>query len=264
MATPTKPLLVATPTQTPARFGLLSVAQIVSEPDPHWQNGVEYTANPLVEVVDALNVDCTVDPDDDWPEGLDQVTDPPLRIRTGFTCKHPGLTAEDIHSYASAKLSAAEGPSVEAAVWDQIAATSVATPAGTSAIGIVTAVGDLEAWLWTTYPGVGVLHMPRDVAVAAVAADVVKLRDGRLETALGTPVAAGAYPGTGPAATTSGEAWIGATGAVVLRRSEPRVYTDNAAAYFDYHTNEVFGVAERIYVASFEDVRAVALVDLPD
>jgi hypothetical protein len=34
------PLLVPTPTVVPPRFGLLSVADIVHEPDLHWQNGI--------------------------------------------------------------------------------------------------------------------------------------------------------------------------------------------------------------------------------
>ncbi|MFT4043451.1 MAG: hypothetical protein QM673_09845 [Gordonia sp. (in: high G+C Gram-positive bacteria)] len=180
----TTPLLVDSPVQVPGRFGLFSVAEIVNEPDVHWQNGVEYFANPAAEVVAPLTVDCSTQAADSWSEGMPTIVDEPFRIRTGFTCKHPGLTAAEISAYARGKLAAAEGPSVESAIWasteSPIMTDTMDTPAGTDAVSITDAVGALDEWLWETYGGTGVLHVARAAIPALRRVRAISVESGKL------------------------------------------------------------------------------------
>lgn len=261
------PLLVPTPALTPPRFGLLSVAQIVSDADLHWQNGTEHVPNPVPSGVTS-GVDCTPAPLVPADDPMTVVADLPLRVWADFTAKHPGLTASEIHERARLALSVSEGNSVEAAVWStaasKIMSAGTATPAGTSAVSLLAGVAALERWLYDVYGGTGVLHVAREVVPYLASAQVISEKNGRLTTTLGTTVAAGAYPGTGPtgAAAAAGASWIAATGAVTVRRSEVRVPGENGAAYFDPRSNNVIGHAERIYVVGWENVQAATLVTL--
>ncbi|WP_412475384.1 hypothetical protein ACK8HH_17135 [Gordonia sp. LUNF6] len=259
------PLLIPTPQLAPPRGGLLSVADIVAPGDLHWQNGVEYATNPTPGgVADEVSCD-PIDPAD-LPEGVPVVTDDPLRVHTGFTCKHPGLTRDEIQAYARNKLTAGEGPAVERSVWPTIIADAT-TIAGTGAVSLLAGLGDLEAWLYESYGGTGVIHVPRGALPFLVKAkQIVVGSGGSLTTVLGTKVSAGAYPGTGPAAAepAAGAAWIAATAAVQVRRSETKVRTDNGAAYFDHRDNSVIGLAERLYVVSWEHLAAAVQITLEE
>jgi len=121
----------------------------------------------------------------------------------------------------------------------------------------------LEAWLYTHYADVGVLHVPRSAITAFVYADAIRVDGDHLVTVLGTPVSAGAYPNAGPTTAGTGNVWIAVTGAVTLHRSDTAVHTRNHGAHFDPTTNEIAGVAERVYIPSFGGVAAVGIVDLP-
>lgn len=253
-------LLVPTPTLIPPRGGLLSVAEIVAPGDLHWQNGVEYYTNPAPAAV-ADDVSCDPVTPAELPEGVPTSADEPLRIHTGFACKHPGLTKDEINAYARGKLAGGEGPALERGVWPRIVDTAT-LPAGTTAVSLLDGIGEIEAWLYESYGGVGVLHVPRAAIPYLVKAKQVRESGGTLTTVLGTKIAAGAYPGSGPsgAAAAAGSVWIAATPAVQIRRSETRVRTEDG--YFDHRDNTVIGIAERLYVPSWENLSAAVQVAL--
>lgn len=264
------PLLIPAPALTPPRFGLLSVADIVADPNAHWQNGVEYVAPPTPGVTVEKILPTPA------PGVLAPVTDPfllvegyPFRVLSTFKAKHPGLTAEEIHDRARQALAVGESNAVEAFLWagaesSFMDAADTATPAGTTAVSILSGLGSLERWLWDTYGGTGVLHVARELVPVLARLEQVEERNGRLVTPLGTVVAAGSYPGTGPdgSAPAAGSAWVAATGAVEARRSEVRMPGANGSAYFDPHTNDVVGVATRSYVVTWGGIQAAALLTL--
>lgn len=264
------PLLIPSPALVPPRFGLLSVADIVADPNQHWQNGVEYVAPPspgvTVEAVDPSTTPATLAPaKDEFPlvEGV------PFRVLASFKAKHPGLTDAEIHDRARAMLAAGESQAVEAYLWSGVEspfmdATETATPAGTAGVSVLSGVGALERWLWDNYGGTGVLHVAREAVPHLVKAEQITERNGRLVTPLGTAVSAGSYPDTGPdgAAAAAGSSWVVATGAVEARRSEVRVPGSNGSAYFDPKTNDVLGLAARQYVVTWGGVQAAALLTL--
>ncbi|MCF8610058.1 hypothetical protein L5G28_07765 [Gordonia sp. HY285] len=267
MAVVAPPLLVPTPTLTPPRFGLLSVAEIVDDPDLHWQNGTEHLPNPTPSG-STSGVDCDPDPLTPTADTMDTVVDGSLRVWANFTLPHAAFSADEVHERARLALSVSESNSVESAIWSSstspLMSDDTVTPAGTSAVPMLAGLGALERWLWDNYGGTGVLHVPRQLVPFLVADRQVAEKNGRLVTPLGTAVSAGAYPATGPAgaAAPAGQAWIVASGTVRVRRSPVRVPGANGSAYFDYSTNTALGHAERVYVVGWEGVQAAALVGL--
>ena len=264
------PQLVPTPVLVPPRFGLLSVADIVADPNPHWQNGVEYVA-PAIPGVTVEAIDPATDSTDLAPvkDGFPLVEGFPFRVRSMFKAKHPGLTDAEIHDRARAALAAGESQAVEKFLWSGVEspfmdATSTATPSGSAGVSVLAGVGALERWLWDNYGGTGVLHVAREAVPYLVKSEQVDERNGRLVTPLGTVVSAGSYPNTGPTGTAAaaGSSWVVATGAVEARRSEVRTPGANGSAYFDPKTNDVFGLASRTYVVTWGGVQAAVLLTL--
>lgn len=259
------PLLVNPPTLTPPRFGLLSVATLVDDPDLHWANGIEYSTSPDPSAsAEAVEVKCepgeAADLDD---EPLATVVDGALRVHTGAECKLPGTTREEVAAYVRGALAGGEGPALERAIWHDaetpIMSADTALPAGDEAVSLYTGLGALEAWLYETYGGTGVLHVARAAIPFLQKAHQIKVDGGKLHTVLGTPVSAGAYPGSGPdkAAPDEGELWIAATAAVQYRRG-PVTTRDT----FNHRTNAVTVIAERLYLPSWEHLAGATLITL--
>ena len=259
------PILVTAPTLNPARYGLLSAAEMVTETDPHWVNGVEYHHNPIPGAATSSTA-CVNAPAAQrvLPEGMPTDQALPIPVWAGFQCKHPGLTAAEIEAYARTKLAASEQAFLERTLWADadtpLMDPTIATPAGTTALSIVGGLGALEEWLWESYGGTGVLHIPRRFAPHLFAAHQLDISGQKVTTKLGTTVSFGAYPGSDPAGAdpAAGTSWVVATGQVQIRRSPVAVHTANGSAYFNYTTNGVIGLAERTYVVNWDGVRAAA------
>ncbi|QRY62749.1 hypothetical protein JVX90_00280 [Gordonia sp. PDNC005] len=252
--------LVSTPTLTPPRYGLLSVADIIPD-SGRWINGVEYYRNPPADAATADDVDCDDVPATDLGDDVPRASDKALRVHSGFTVKHPGLTPDEIHAYARGRLANSEGPAVERKIWPKIL-TGAATPAGAAAVSLLAGIGALEGWLYDTYGGTGVIHVPRSAVPYLKDAKQLVETSGRLTTILGTRVAAGAYPGTDSAgaAPAAGATWIAATPAVQIRRSDTRVRTVDG--YFDHRTNNATGIADRLYIVGWENLSAAVQITL--
>ncbi|MEV4122930.1 hypothetical protein [Micromonospora sp. NPDC049645] len=190
----------------------------------------------------------------------------PFGVLAGVSCKSVGTLDVDDEPRARAALAAAEQRLVEQ-VFERsgtprlAAGGGVVTPGGSTALRIKRAVGVLEQYLGAEYGGVGALHMPRLLGPYAP----VSKEGALLRTALGTPVAFGSgYTGVSPAGAdaATGTAWIYATGAVQVRRSQVWVPAQGAET-LDRSTNDVLLIAERSYMVSIDCVPvAAALVDL--
>ncbi|MGY4103422.1 hypothetical protein ACW2Q0_28245 [Nocardia sp. R16R-3T] len=279
MAAP--PMIVPAPTQTPARFGLQSAADMLADYAPHMRLGVAWEPPPCgpAHVDPAKCGDAPTDRDANLVDGIGLDTADPITVYAGFTCRSVGLTEQDIEARATAAL-ATEWVAVEQAVWADTylrlmrdeatpgADDPVNTPVlAEDPVNITRAVGLLEAFLGANYGGIGVIHAPREVAAHAATAQLVTESAGRLLTPLGNRYAFGSgYPNTGPdgTAAAAGTAWLVVTGAVNYRRS---VVTSRRSTspreYFDPADNSVRLVAERTYLVSWDDcVRAAVPVTL--
>lgn len=268
---PLPPVWVPPHQTSPPAHGLLSVADVLPESGSHWQiAGVEYDCPARVGEVVVGSVACPDDPDfGDGDEGFDPRTDVPVRLSTVLAAKPVGRTLDDFRVLAREQLRAGEGPALEQVLWSTHATDprfmheDMPTPTGLAAVGVLDAVGALDAWLYSHYAGTGMIHVSRKIVGHLVKAKAVRHDGGRLCTQLGTPVVAGAYPGTGPEDQTpdAGQVWIAATGDVRVRRTEVLQATDGD---FDPATNTVTTIAQRIYVASWDGLSAAALVDVKE
>ena len=268
-------LYVAAPTITPARYGLVSAADLVVESDPHFANGVEFEQNPCGPAKLAPN-ECVTEPEDarTVDDGIDLVESGPITVYNGFTCRAVGVDEAQMLDRARKALAGGEWAAVEKAVWSlgdplrlmndgavEGAETEVLT---TDAVSLVKGIGLLEEHLGEQYGGVGVIHAPRAVAGFAAERRQIDVEAGHKVTTLGTRWSFGNYPNTGVdgVAAAVDTAWLVATGAVAVRRSEVKPKPVSFAEAMNRRTNEIFAIAERTYVVSWECVQAAVLVNL--
>lgn len=251
------------------KYGLLSAAEIPTDTDRHWVNGVEYWP-PVVPAAGRTELECLApgeftprDIDPGFPAG----TADAFQVHASAQCKTIGITLDELRSRALTALGAAEGPFVESQVWaltdPAIMSASTDTVAGTAS-SLALAVGRLEQFLYTDYASVGVIHLPRWLGAEASRLQLVNPDGNVLRTKLGTPVVFGNYPGTGPAgqAPGAGQVWIAATGDVTVWRTAPEVLTDNGSAWIDAQTNTGTAIVTRDYLVAFDEVAGAALVAL--
>jgi hypothetical protein len=275
---------------------LLSVAQQVTADGPHWQNGVTWQTRCLSPMGRSTYDECIVvtgsgEPPPE-PNAKTDMVDLAYRGATPFTayakfdCALSGM--EDALKIATDALAQSESWQVERAFWTglvdgqvvafphlaanaviddaqsielQSAASIVATGA---ALDPVTGLGLLEAALADCYNGVGVIHMPVKALPTFQAHSLVFAQNGKLRTLNGNLVAVGGgYPGTSPSgvASTSGEAWLYATGAVFMYRSDVKVPSDKVSS-INRTTNTREMIAERTYVLGWDCCHHAVLVDL--
>lgn len=191
----------------------------------------------------------------------------PFIVLAGVACGSLGTLGVDDEQRARAALDAGEQRAVEATfergnIDPSLSNGAVVTPAGTAAIRVKRAIGELEAYLRSEYGGTGVLH-----ASPLLAEYMAPTKDGNvLRTKLGTPIAFGSgYIGADPtsgAEAPADQAWIYATGAVQVRRSAVQLPASGAAT-LDRATNQVLMIAERGIMVTIDCVPvAAALVDL--
>lgn len=179
------------------------------------------------------------------------------------TCSLIGNSLAAAADLAAAHLMSREEQRVEQAFWtgdlDNVPALQAGAAVDDVTVGAVDSIavglGQLEQYLATSYGNLGVIHMTRATALAAIAGDLVTSSGGRLFTVLGTPVAAGGgYPGTGPAGqpAADGTAWMFATPAVFGYRSEVFAPSDENGVILDRLQNNLYAIAERSYLLGFD------------
>lgn len=263
------PLLVPAPALTPARYGLQSAADLVTETG-RIHSGVQWDRLPCgPATLDPAQ--CGDDPTDlDLPAGIPTGLAEPIKVFAGFTCSPVDLTEEKMRARAAAAL-ATDWVAVEQAVWASTELRLMRTGTGATVelsatpVSLVRGVGLLEAYLGASYAGVGVIHAPRAVAAHAAASRLVAPSTSYLTTPLGNRWSFGSgYPNTEPdgSAAAAGVAWLVVTTAVQYRRTEiqHRRTREQSTAY---GANRIDAVADRTYVVSWDDcVRAAVPVTL--
>lgn len=247
--------------------GLFSVISLRPEGDGRWQNDVSWESLTCGPVSGVGNPDCT--PGDSVATGLPKnlVGDVPIgeasrfSVYGTFKCSPVGRALEASQDLARQHLIAREEARVELAFWTgdldntpnlQDSATDIAGAAHDP----VRAIGELESYLGSNYGSLGVIHMTLEAALVAYAANALEVRGGQLQTALGTPVVAGAgYPGTSPAgaAPAAGTSWVMASPAVFGYRSDIFYPSNRQGDLLDREVNDLYALAERAYLLGFDD-----------
>ena len=268
------PLYVQAPATTPARYGIIDAANVIAEQNPRFINGVEYI--PVSCGIAKLDSrDCLPDPENprSFDSGMpEMITAQPITVYNGFSCKM--VTDEERLRYAKEALAGGEQAAIEKALWTDTSITNEDHPsprlmgAGTDVlttapVSLVAGIAMLERELRDGYGGVGVIHAPVEVAGFAAKDQQIRWEQSKPVSTVGTRYSFGAYPNADKAGAIAedGTAWLVATGAVSLRRGEVR-----DRGLFDEMvnpiTNEIFAIAERTYVVSWECVTAAVLVTL--
>ncbi len=263
------PLLVPAPTITPARYGLQSAADPVTETG-RIHAGIQWDRLPCGPAT-LDPAECGDTPTDlDLPAGIGVGDAAPIKVFAGFTCSPVDLTEEKMRARAEAAL-ATDWVAVEQAVWASTDLRLMRTGTGATVelsptpVSLVRGVGLLEAFLGKSYAGVGVIHAPRAVGAHAAAAQLITSATGYLTTPLGNRWSFGAgYPNTEPdgSAAAAGVAWLVVTTAVQYRRT-PIQHRRTREQSIAYGANRIDAVADRTYVVSWDDcVRAAVPVTL--
>jgi hypothetical protein len=266
-------VLVAPPVRTPLPYGLLSAAQMPSDSDSHWQNGVQYQPDSC-EPAKITTTDCPTPPADKLPTmpmGIQAAN--PFTVYTMPLCSPIGYI-DEARTRAVAALTSGEARAVEREFWtgefgtlpnltvtgaavtgldgaiEQCASTTVSGSPVSPVVGLAL----LEEALSACYGNEGVIHITPAVLTFLRTNGSITVDGARLRSPNGHLVAAGAgYPGTGPDdVLTPGVRWAYATGAVFVRRSEIMVPTARPSDIVSRTKNDVLLVAERTYVIGWD------------
>lgn len=288
------PLTVDAPpvdAQTPT--GLFTVARLLQGGDlpsdgngSRWEAGVQYQIQTCADVSGWTEVCPPTEPEDKtFDLRFPTVTGTPFVAYLGIDCPLVGYTLDEFETAVRNGFLANEARLVEDAFWtgrfgnSPSLAGTIADPSdcvnltpgepdgvysGGTPLTIVGGISALEDYLGANYGGVGIIHSPRGVAAFAARDYQIEKNGNRLSTILGTRFAfGGGYTvNTGPdgVAAPAGEAWLYATGAVTIYRSEVFINPDELRAAFDTRTNQVEILAERKYVIVRECVCAAVRV----
>jgi hypothetical protein len=287
------------PPFTPSPYGLLSVAEVRGDGDAHWQNGITYTTRcPNLNALQGTTFDeCIAVTGVGSPSPPPAKADntnllhrgaTPVTVYAEFDCAPVGL--EGARDAAREALEQSESWQLERALWTGQAAgvANIAFPhlahggaavldaqgvtlqspvvTGGGPYPIQQGLGLLEELLGNCLNGQGVIHVPvRAIPVLdARSGGGLSSRGGVLQTANGNRIAAGnGYPGTSPlgVAPGTGEAWIYATGPVVVYRGPVRVLNWGADV-FDRAENTMRLLAERTVLAAWACCHAGVLINL--
>lgn len=199
-------------------------------------------------------------------EGIGNRTATPFVVIGGTSCTL--IATQDIEQKARDAFESVEQRLVEQQFWNnQLANSSPALPLGATATPLTTAVATLEAYLRDNTGFTGMLHS--DAFVEPFASKnrlVTELNPETVKrTGLYTPWAfGGGYARTGPAgqgAPAADQAWIYATGAVVIHRGETFM-PGGMKGGFSTATNQDFVIVERTYVVINDCPVAAVLADV--
>lgn len=248
-------------------YGLLSVLAPLPGTGRWAAGGATWQALTCAPAV-ALPMDC--DPGEEFDLVNSENTGPsfgmarPFSVHGYFECGLATNTVEGANALAEAHLRANEQTAVEKTFWegDQGNFPNLATggdpneelgegeesadpydaPVNLGTFGPVEIIAELEDFIAANYGSVGVIHMPRAIATRLIALEVLHTRQGRLYTALDTPVVAGAgYSGD----------TIRATPALFAFRTDVETHAGGDSG-ITFGTNDILGTADRTYLIGFD------------
>lgn len=281
----------AGPSFTPLRFGLLSAAEPVANADVHWRMGIERQQPVCNGAASIFLLPCspsvTGSPQSPSVTGAPNVGATAFRIYSWAPCSPVGWGNDlvDLEARTTAALTNGEGRVLERAFWTgsvdynaegtvypHLAANTAvsgapqgaaqvllqppaATPAGTTALDPVIALGELEQALAECYGGEGVIHVPRKALAHLDHNYQIHQAGNQLRTISGNVVAGysgGRYPGPTGAEPAAGNAWFYGTGAVQVYRSPVTDLGLQPADYVGRRDNSTVYVVSRDYLVTFD------------
>jgi hypothetical protein len=282
-------LAEAGPRFTPLRFGLLSAAEVIDSPDPHWQAGVKMYPDPCGPDQSVV-VHCVAGGPATGIAKTPTVTGMPATAAEPFTiyaftdCAPVGYgdNLDDLKAKTSRALERGESRAVERAFWTgnatfggvvlphlaedtavlanadgalSVELQSAAVVVSGVPLGVVEAFGLLEGALAACYGGEGVIHVPAQAVPYLAHFNLATAQGPQLRTLAGHKVAVySSNSKTGPAGTdaAAGRGWIYATGAVVARRSQEKPRGVSPGDFVGKSKNDTVYIVERTYVIDWD------------
>lgn len=260
----------------PYRYGLLSAVDVL-DGSGRWElGGVVYATVGCEESGGEWDTLCPTDPPPPPPPptknltvGVDNVEGKPFILYDSVACHpHSGRTEQEIADLARLRHDVGEQRKLERRFWAWLRANAtVVNPEPVTAVSMCDGLGELEQRVAAENGGIGVFHAARPLITGARRHDFARHREGfpdRLVSAGDNVWVFGAGydrfgPGEDGTEAPAGQAWIYATGPLVLRRSE--MFTNSV---FDQRRNERRTVAERSYVLTAECPVLAVLVTIPE
>jgi hypothetical protein len=257
----------------PSKNGLLSVVTPSTPQDIHWAiSGIQWEDDLCGDGTETFIENCPPASGFTKPSerNLDFCAADPFVAIGSFDCSPIGRPADQAFETARRRLLAWEGRQVENTLWTGLSSNGVVNPSfatGNDECGITpedlnsggavdasTAVSLIEAAFSDTIACGGLIHVPSSVAPYLRAHRQFIETDGGLYTASGAQFVIGTgYPGTGPAnaAVASGEAWIFATGPMMVARSNVMMVPETVAEGVNRLINNITVRAERYYAVGY-------------
>src|SRR5690606_5413085 len=239
----------------PAPNGLLGPATtVIVDEDPHWAMGLDHRVSDFVKVsvvhgegANAKSVVIHEGDDDDFFRN-----EVPFVIKVEFKASTFGTTPQEVNNLIEMYIEAATQKAVEREFWtgelrdgmddsNHLASTAaeVVNPSVGSPVKTKYGLALLEQALGDHGIGErGVIHATRGVASALG----FKGSNGRIETPIGNYLVAGTgYTGSGPEGTapSGDQAWMYATGPVVVRLGPSEMYQDSTRVSIDTRNNTI-------------------------
>lgn len=246
-------------------FGLFSIAEPLSA-GPHAMSGVEWETEACDPVYGIAGGPCetvgNIDPKDITDPGNSNVEAEPVSIYVLRSCRAVAdfNRAKD---RAQAHLVGVEERAIEEHLWGLLNADASTVTVSATPVNAEVALALLEQSMGEGVAGRPMIHARRDAATLLATEARVRRHGNRLETELGSLVAAGVgYGSTGPtgSAAPAGSTWVYATGPVRIWRGPAEVR--GPIMQETPRDNTTVTLAERTYIVGYECAPRAVLVDL--
>jgi hypothetical protein len=293
-------LVESGPTFIPLRYGLLSAATLITDPDPHWQQGTVAQLDPCGIPMAVTGGPCSATGITKSPSvtGLGASAAEPFSIYAWVNCAPVGHGDElqDLRARTEQLLTNGEGRAVESVFWtgntangppesihphlaadaalfsDAMGAQTVELQSAASVVttgspvSVVEGLALLEGALAECYGGEGVIHIPAAAVAHLSSMGVISRQGSQLRTLMGNVVAvysSGNRQGPDGTEPATGQAWMYATGAVWIRRSPIKGLGQRPADFVGRADNSTVYVVERTYVVDWSCCHLAAQVNIP-
>lgn len=255
------------------KYGLLKVVSPITPDDMHWMAaGINWEDDLCGDGTETFIDDCPPASGFTKPNERNLFfcdADPFLAIGS-FDCSPVGRPADQAFETARRRLLAWEGRQVERTLWTGVSSNGDVNPSfafgnescdlapvdlnPAGAVDAPTAISLIEAAFADEIACGGLIHVPSSVAPFLRSHKQFVEDGGKLYSPGGSRYVVGrGYPGSGPAnaAAAAGEAWIFATGDMVLARSNVIMVPETVAEGVNRLVNNITIRAERFYTVGY-------------